>query len=118
MTGTRSWLVILLREWIITLLSFGILILSMEISMGWHDSIKEQQPDHPDSLIKQIRAKRVNVSNMSKSELESHMIEESNLRRRLSRAKGLPDVLPAPDTIDNKSPVATRDATSVARGHL
>lgn len=84
--------------------------------MGWHESIKEQQPDHPDSLIKQIRAKRVDVSNMSKGELESHMIEESNLRRRLSRARGLPDILPAVDIKDDRSPIATRDATNVARG--
>lgn len=83
---------------------------------GWHDSIKEQQPDHPDSLIKQIRAKRVNVSNMSIDQLHTHMAEESNLRRRLSRARGLPDVLPAPDDENiSKTPVATRDATSVAR---
>lgn len=85
---------------------------------SWHESIKEQQPDHPDSLIKQIRAKRVDVSNMSINELHSHMAEESNLRRKLSRAKGLPDVLPAADIVDSESPVATRDATSVAKGHL
>lgn len=112
MAGTQSWLVILLRELTIILLFFGTM-------NNWHESIKEQQPDHPDSLIKQIRAKRVDVSNMSKSELESHMIEESNLRRRLSRARGIPDVLPAPlDEDIGKSPVIVRDATNVARGHL
>lgn len=83
---------------------------------SWHDSIKEQQPDHPDSLIKQIRAKRVDVSNMSMNELHSHMAEESSLRRKLSRAKGIPDVLPAADIKDDRSPIATRDATNVARG--
>lgn len=87
-------------------------------NVGWHESIKEQQPDHPDSLIKQIRAKRVDVSAMSINELHTHMAEESNLRRKLSRARGLPDVLPAADISDNKSPIATRDATNVAKGHL
>jgi hypothetical protein len=85
----------------------------------WHESIKDQQPDHPDSLIKQIRAKRVDVSKMNSNELDKHMREESDLRRQLSRSRGLPDILPAPeDSLIGKTPVATRDTTNVAKGHL
>jgi hypothetical protein len=65
--------------------------------MAWRPSIKDDSPEHPDSLIKKIRGMRVDVSKMNSKQLEQHMDSESVVRRKLSRSKKLPDILPEVD---------------------
>lgn len=65
--------------------------------MAWRDSIRDQQPDHPDSLIKKIRSMRVDVSKMTPAQLTAHMDSEQVVRKKLSKVRGQPDILPQID---------------------
>lgn len=70
-----------------------------------------------DSLVKVLRAGRVDVSGMSTEQLHGHMTREAELVRGIRRAKGLPEVmgtrLPEPVKLaDVATPV---DNTRVAK---
>lgn len=91
--------------------------------------MNKSHPEHPvygqqpvagkakaDSLVRVLRAGRVDVSGMSTSELHGHMTHEAELVRGIRRAKGLPEIMgtrpPVVKPIDVAMPA---DATRVVR---
>jgi hypothetical protein len=58
----------------------------------WQAHSIKQQPV-VDSLVKTLRAGRVDVSGMSTEQLHGHMTREAELVRGIRRAKGLPEVM-------------------------
>lgn len=94
----------------------------------WSDySIKQQPADKPKpaALVSKLRAGRVDVSQMTKPQLDSHMAGEAKLLSNIREASGLPAVRPLQseyDQVDSKpiAPVVADtavpvDATRVAR---
>ncbi len=75
-------------------------------------SIKGQNPD---SLVKKLRAGRVDVSKMSPTELEAHLSNEAQLRQQIATARGLPKILPEPEVEPPATPTAPADATRVRK---
>lgn len=86
----------------------------------WAPHSIKQQPQQPvvaDSLIKVLRAGRVDVSGMSTEQLHGHMTREAELVRGIRRAKGLPEIMGTrpPPEIKIIAPATPADATRVTR---
>lgn len=83
---------------VLLFLELGVKHMSKDFWQG--HSIKGQKPDiGVDGLINQLKAGRVNVSNMTEDQLNTHMEDEAGLRRRIRLARGLPEILPTQEVI-------------------
>lgn len=91
--------------------------------------MNKSHPEHPvygqqpvagkakaDSLVRVLRAGRVDVSGMSTEQLHSHMTQEAELVRGIRRAKGLPEIMGTrPPEVKLTDVTTPADASRVVR---